>query len=137
MTAIEDVAGFYANELKGSVTINFDVGWGEVAGQALGSGALGESYYYYSGPYSYSQVRSALTTTATSTDDTSAIASLPSTDPTGGGKFLLTTAQAKSLGLLGNSTSLDGYIGLSSGVSWAMDPYNRSAGGYDLLARGA
>jgi hypothetical protein len=137
-TVITDVATFFANELKGSITVNLNVGWGEVAGQTLSSSALGQSYWYYAGPYSYSQIRSALTSSATSIDDTSAIASLPSTDPTNGGKFLLTTAQAKSLGLLGNSTAVDGYIGLSSSVSWAMDPYNRSvSGSYDLFGTAA
>jgi hypothetical protein len=135
MTLVEDVALLYTQELKNPISVNIDVGWGEVNGQTLGAGALGESESYIDGPYTYSQIKSALGATAsTSADDKAALASLSSTDPTGGGKFLVTSAQAKALGLQGASSALDGYAGFSSSVSWAMDPNNRAVGGdFDLF----
>jgi hypothetical protein len=114
------------------ITVNIDVGWGEVAGQALGSGALAESETNL-GLFCYSQVRTALAGDAKSADDSTAVASLPGSDPTGGGSFVLSTADAKALGL-GTSASVDGYVGFSSGANYTFDPSNRAvSGAYDFI----
>src|SRR5438874_1360375 len=47
-TAVDSVAQWFANELHGTTTINLNVGWGEVAGYALPSNALGASSYNFS-----------------------------------------------------------------------------------------
>src|SRR5258708_4421253 len=56
--AIAYAANYYSTVFTDAVTVNLDIGWGEVAGQALGAGALGESKTYLVG-LSYSQLRSA------------------------------------------------------------------------------
>ena len=105
------VANFFQNAFSDAVTVNIAVGYGEVDGQALVPGALGESVTFLSG-YSYAQVKSALAADAKSAGDTSAVASLPSSDPTGG-HYWVATAEAKALGL-SNSSGLDGFVGFSS-----------------------
>jgi hypothetical protein len=130
--AIADVVNYYTSVFSDPITINIDVGWGEVAGQALASGALGESETNL-GLFSYSQVKTALTADAKSADDASAVRSLPGTDPTSGGSFVLATAEAKSLGL-GTNGAVDGYVGFSSSASYTFDPNNRAvAGVYDFI----
>jgi hypothetical protein len=130
--AIADVVDFYTSQFDDSVTINLDVGWGELDGQSLAPGALGEneSYLYQ---FSYSQVRAALAADAKGSIDAAAIASLPVTNPTGGGTLITTTAEAKALGLASNS-GLDGYVGFSSAVTYSFDPNDRAvAGAYDFI----
>src|SRR5580704_8036201 len=53
--AINYVVQFFDQEFTNNITVNIDVGWGEIDGQRLESDALGESESY--GDYfSYSQV---------------------------------------------------------------------------------
>jgi hypothetical protein len=131
-SAIAAVVNYYTNVFNDPITINIDVGWGEVAGQALASGALGESQTNL-GVFSYSQVKTALAADAKSADDTTAVASLASSDPTNGGSFALPTAEAKALGL-GAGAIVDGYVGFSSSASYTFDPNNRAvSGAYDFI----
>ena len=95
-TAIAAVVQYLDAEFTNPITVNIDVGYGEIAGQSMGTGALGESETYYNN-YSYAQVRNALVQNATSADQKSAVAaSLPATDPTGGGTYWVATANAKA-----------------------------------------
>ena len=123
---------FFESQITTPVTINIDVGYGEVDGLSLSSGSLGESMYYID-PHNYSQVKNALVANATSANDMTAIATLPSSDPTNGGTFYLSTANAKALGLISGSFT-DGYVGFSSSLPF---DYNNSdgvtAGQYDFL----
>src|SRR5205085_3445186 len=136
-TTVENVARGFSNALHSTATINLNVGWGEVGGNALPGNALGASYFYLSGPYTYSQIVNALSAHATSSDDTAAVTSLSGSDPTNGGHFVLTTAQAETLGLL-SYTGNDGSIGFGSGFSYAFDPMNRAVSGqYDFLGTAA
>ena len=129
--AIADVAKFYESVFDDPITVNLDVGWGEVAGQSLG-GALGASETFLD-VFNYGQVRSALAADATSADDKTALASLPISDPTGGGNFVVATAEAKALGL-SNDAGIDGYVGFSSGANYTFDPNNRAvAGAFDFI----
>ncbi len=96
------------NEFTNPVTINIDVGYGEVNGRALGASDLGASEPSRLIPESYSTVRSALMA------ENAAVAStLPTASPDRG-ILLITPAEAKALGLLSNNGSIDGYVGLSS-----------------------
>src|SRR5262249_43962992 len=128
--AVTYVANYYASVFSDPITINLNIGWGEVAGQPLGS-ALGESETYLVG-VTYSQLRSALQTDAKTANDNSAVASLPTNNPLGGTLFV-TTADARALGLAANST-VDGYVGFSSSVSYTFDSNNRSvSGAFDFI----
>jgi hypothetical protein len=121
-SAVSYAVQFLDSAFPNPVTINVDVGYGEVAGQSLGSGALGESLTNIT-PVSYAQLHGALPA-----------GTLPTIDPTNGGSFYIATAEAKALGLLGASSSLDGSVGFSSTYSFTYDPSNRAvAGSYDFI----
>ena len=84
--AVITAAKFYTNTYSTHETINIQVGFGEVAGQKLPSGALAasESYGYLE---KYASVAAALKQDANwSTAQRSADATLPSSDPTKGGR---------------------------------------------------
>lgn len=132
IAAVENAAQLYASTFSNPVTINLDVGWGEIGGQRLSPGALGESETYLDN-YSYSQVRSALIADATSADQEAADTTLPTTSPVGSSSFSVATAEAKALGITGASSSLDGYVGFGSS-SYTFDPNNRAVSGeYDFI----
>ena len=122
---------YLQSQFSDPITITISVGYGEVNGQTMGSGALGQSMYYV-GSFNYSQVKNALVADAKTADDLSANATLPTVDPTNGGTFYVASAEAKALGLWAG-TIPDGWIGLSSGAAW---DYNNadgvSAGTYDF-----
>jgi Ca2+-binding RTX toxin-like protein len=109
---VGQVVQYFESHFTDPITVTINVGYGEVGGMTLSSSALGSSQTYISS-FSYSQIVNALTADATTTDDLSAVASLPATDPTGG-KYLVSTAEGKALGLLSNGAGLDGNIGFSS-----------------------
>ena len=117
---------YLESQFSDPITINIGVGYGEVNGTALGSGALGQSYYWLD-KFSYSQIVGALKADAKTATDASAVASLPST---ANGTFWATTAQAQALGLMG-SAGVNGYVGFSS--TYGFD-YNDADGvsGYDF-----
>lgn len=99
--------------------INIQVGYGEIDGFALSPGPLAESISYgYT--ESYSTVASALKGDAAySPWNSAADSGLPSTDPTRGGQFFVSSAEAKALGQVsGTCTGIDGFIGLSSGYNF-------------------
>ena len=97
-TAVQAAVQYLENAIATPVTVNIQVGYGEIAGQPMSADALGESEGLGS-YYTYDQVRAALAATAVSPDDLAALASLPAADPTHGGDFFVTSAQAKALGL--------------------------------------
>ena len=135
IAAIDYVVEYFDHLFTDPITINIDVGYGEVNGTSLGSGALGESLTYLNS-YSYSAIKNALTGDATSPADATAIASLPGSDPIGGTHtYWVSTAEQKALGLLAaTSTAIDGYVGFSSVYPF---DYNRndgiSPGFYDFI----
>ena len=95
-------------------TINIDVGYGEINGSALSSDALGESENlgYIS---NYSTVADALASKGEKLD--------ASNEPTNG-QFYVASAEAKALGLVSNSSGVDGYVGFSSTLPFS---YSRPA----------
>jgi hypothetical protein len=118
--AVQYLEGLFTD----AVTININVGYGEVNGTALSSNALGQSVSYLTST-SYSTLRSALAADATTATDTSSVASLPATAPVSG-TFWTTTAEAKALGMApATGTSTDGYVGFSSAYAFT---YNNATG---------
>lgn len=109
-------ARVYTGAFSNHVVINIAVGFGEVDGSHLGSGALGESS---SNGYlvSYGNLQSALgagdaALIQSGAMSASAIQALQSLH---GESFFVTSAEAKALGLVsGSSNGVDGYIGLST-----------------------
>ena len=131
-TAVESVVSFYESQFSNPVTITIDVGYGEVDGQSLGGGALGESIAFLTS-VSYSALRSALVNNANAIGDSAAAASLPATSPVSGANYVLTTAEAEALGLAGSS-GINGYVGFSNSFAFAYDNSGGvPAGEYDFF----
>jgi len=126
-SAIIAAAQHYATLFSNDEVVNIHVGYGEVGGSSMGSGALGESesYGYLT---NYATVDAAMQHDASwSAYQKSADATLAASDPTHGGEFFVTSAEAKTLGLIGGaSTAIDGYIGLGS--AYSMDYATNVAG---------
>src|SRR5262245_29646914 len=77
-TVVAAVVQFFETEFTNPITINLHVGYGEVQGLPLFPGALGESLPLVNFvPSSYSLLRAALLAHATSSDDITAVATLP------------------------------------------------------------
>src|SRR5579863_2696241 len=110
--AIIDAAQYYTTLFANKEVINVDVGWGEIAGSSLSPSALGESesYGYLT---NYATVTNALAHDGFTFSATN--------EPTHS-QFFVTSADAKSLGLVNPTSGLDGYIGFSTlsgtGYSW-------------------
>ena len=123
ITGVQSAVAFLETNYIDPITINVAVGFGEVGGQPLGSGALGQSLTNLI-PTTYAQLRNALTGDVTTAADASAVATLPAGDPTGG-QYYIASAEAKALGLYSGS-GIDGYVGFRSAAG-TMD-YDTSDG---------
>ena len=134
MQAVSAAVQFYESAFLNPITLNIDVGYGEVNGQALASGNIGQSEFN-GNFYNYAQLKGALSANATSLDDSTAVGTLPTVDPTSGGNYLLSEGEQKALGLIaGNSNETDGYVGLNNADSFTYDPSNRAvAGEFDAI----
>jgi hypothetical protein len=127
-TAVAAVAQFFESTFTDPVTVNIQVDFAR-----LGHDLIGQSSYGLN-TYSFSQITAALRENSKSGDDVNAIASLPTTDPIPGTHhYVMTPAEAKALGLLGATTTLDGTATFSSAAAF---DYDRSdgitAGQYDF-----
>jgi hypothetical protein len=132
-TAFQNAIDFFQSTFSDPITINIGVGWGEVAGYSIAPGALGESGTYLSGYYTYNQMRNALIGDAKSSADSTAVNSLPTTDPTGGRSFLMPVAEAKAIGLRSGGGT-DGFVGFDRTASWTFDPAHRAVSGqFDFI----
>src|SRR3954451_21462262 len=120
VATINAVAQFLQAAFSDNVTVNVSVGFGEILGDPVT--ALGESSTYLNN-FTYTQLRNGLLGDATTADDTSAAHALPSGTPLSGATYWVATAEAKALGLLAASSSLDGAVGFSSTA--AMFDYDR------------
>ena len=130
-SVVQSVVQFYESEFSNPITLNINVGWGEVGGSPIGTSALGESESFLES-FSYSQIVSALTQNASSSAQVSAVNSLPSS---GSGSYYLTLAEATALSLATGTTTLDGDVGFSSSYSYYYSTTNTGAvptGQYDL-----
>ncbi len=118
-TTVAAAVDYLESLISTPITITIDVGFGKVGGTSLGSGNLGESES--SGiDVSYQTLRSALLTHAAATGDYAAAASLPASDPTDGGTFYVSYAEAEALGLSSGpgAGGTVGAIGLSSSLAF-------------------
>lgn len=128
-TAFNVAAQEFSSRFTDDITINIKV--------QAGSTGLGGSSTFLIGFDTYAGVRAALAADATSATDAIAIASLGVTDPTHGGGFLYSTAQAKALGLINaHGSSLDGVFTFTNAANtFTFDPNQRAVPGkYDFIA---
>jgi hypothetical protein len=132
------VAGvrFLENTYTNPITFNLHVGYGERDGTALSAQSLGESAFGVHS-YSYAQIETALTSHGLTADQRVAYATLPATDPVAGNHtWWMADVEAKALGLIANSTTINEYVGFADTNHFTFD-YNRadgiSAGQYDFF----
>jgi hypothetical protein len=99
-----------------------------------GTSIFGHSNYSVQGVYTFSEILDALQSHSTSSADASAITSLTS-DPTGGGNFVLNDAQAKALGLRSaTNPSTDGTVTIGTGYDYTFSATRRAVSGeYDFI----
>lgn len=130
-TAVQAAVNYFDKLITTPITVNITFSYGEILGQTLGSNALGESSgngYFLS----YNQVVAGLAKSATSAADIQSLLAMPATDPTHGGAFWVTDAQAKAFGITGNpnfTDQVDGYVGLTNGQPLNFSPDNTSVSG--------
>jgi VCBS repeat-containing protein len=114
VAAVNYVVNFFDTTFANPVSVNIDLGYGEIAGQSLGSGALGESETFFDS-VAYSAAVNALKANQPSVTQQTAYSTMPGSSPVSGGTLWVSTAEEKSLGLLvGNNSAIDGYVGFSS-----------------------
>lgn len=137
-TAFNAVANDYSRSFSNPVHVYVNVSWGKVGGQALPSTAVGASINNLYGYFNYSQVKGFLTNASRSNpSDTSlatAVKYLPGTAPAGPSNYVVTSAEAKALGLIsGYQSSPDGYIGFAGSTSnYSFTPGGLNANVYDF-----
>jgi hypothetical protein len=127
-TATQFFEDLYTNQ----ATINITMYWGP-AGPFSDGINLGRSQFelIFS---SYSQITNALRAHRVSAADSNSVASLPATDPTGSGNWLIPLAEARVLNIPGLPADEDGEVGFATNFSYTFDPNNRSVPGkFDFI----
>ena len=112
--AVVAAASYLEKQFSNAVTLNINVGFGEVGGTKLSSGTLGSSQSSYTN-VTYSAFLAAYKSLPVDGTKASCLQSLPTGSPVSG-SITLTTAQAKALNL-SNVTAIDGSIGFDSSDS--------------------
>lgn len=112
---VQAAATMLEEALTDPITINIQVGYGEYAGQALPNQNTSEGGSN-TDSISYSDLRSDLVASATTPDDTTALAHLPTGSSIDGkSSFSISRSQEKVFGLIGaNDTGTDGYVGFGT-----------------------
>jgi hypothetical protein len=116
--AVVAAAQLYTQDYSNHVVLNIAVGLGEIGGSSMSSSALGESesIRYIA---NYSTVQGALNTADAGlvADGLLSSGAISANSPPTNANFFVTSAEAKALGLVGSSTAIDGYIGISASSS--------------------
>jgi T5SS/PEP-CTERM-associated repeat protein/autotransporter-associated beta strand protein len=123
----QEFQSYYSDQITVNITIK----------AVTGTSVFGESSFNLVGT-TYSDIRNKLVATATTSADSVAVGSggsVGSADPTGGGQFWLSRAQAKAFGVIGASDPAnDGTFKFGTGNPFTFDPNNRAASGtYDFI----
>ena len=137
VSAVDYVVSYYDRLFTNNVNLTISVGYGEIAGQTLQGGALGESLPALNGQAgyvaleSYASVRNALLAQNAPGANT-----LPSGVPANApSELVVTQAEAKALGLIANSGGIDGYVGFDAAPGiFDYSTTSTSANQYDFVA---
>ena len=118
VAAVNYVVNYYDTLFTNNVTVNINVGYGEIAGQTMAAGALGATSVSYAGE-SYTSVVNALQADRLLAEGAPGATALPATSPLSGSLFM-PQAEAQALGLTtAVSTS---YVGFSSSLPFSYTP---------------
>jgi hypothetical protein len=107
-TGVAQAVQYLESLFTNQVTVTLDIGYGELDGQPLGSGDLGENEDTEDLPEGYAAARTALLA-----ENAPGSSTLPTTSPYRG-TLNMTPAEALALGLQTNDGSLDGYAGFAT-----------------------
>jgi hypothetical protein len=135
-TAISAVVSYFQGHFTDDITFDLHVGFGDVHGNTMNVGNLGQSEFYAHG-YSYQDFLDALEDHRTTADDFTAFSSLPTTSPFAStDDFWVMDPLAAALGLLEieSGSPIEGWVGFSNTLAF---DYDRSdgitAGQYDFM----
>jgi hypothetical protein len=110
VSAVDYVVNLFDSLFTTNVTATIDVGFGEINGQRLSPGDLGESEQRSIVPVNYSTAITPLIA-----ENAPGSSTLPPSPPPGAPNTLfLPTGEEKALGLIPNNNNLDGWVGFSS-----------------------
>jgi hypothetical protein len=134
--AFNDAVSYFTSTFTSSITVDINAGWGEttIDGSTSPVTSLGASQTEGFSGISYSSVRSGFLGLANqSANQQHAYGTLPVTDPLSAGQYVVSTAEAKVLGLA-SFTGTDGAVGFDSSASYTFDPNNRAQSGkFDFI----
>lgn len=120
-TAMQFAADALDKLITNTETVTIGVGYGEVAGQPLGQGVLGESSPNFD-TLPYSEIKNALAANAVTQAAKEAVAHLPAADPTGGMGVQVAYAQERALGIAPSNTyPVAGYVGFANATNAYFD----------------
>ena len=111
VAAVNYVVSLFDSLFTNAVTINIDVGYGEIDGTPLGRNDLGESFAPQYLTENYSAVRGVL-----QSEDAPGSSTLPASSPLSG-KLRMSAAEAQALGL--TSAVSTSYVGFSSSLPFS------------------
>lgn len=136
-TAAQTFEALYTNNITVNVTAHF------TNNISLGMSQTQETSGIPPNPL-YSEVTNYLRATRTTAAASNSVASLPATDPTGGGTWWLPTAEARTFaaatgttvyGVVANDSTQDGDVYFQSTITYTYDPTNRAVGSqFDLIS---
>jgi hypothetical protein len=113
VAAVDYIVNYFDGLFTNPVTVNIDVGYGEIDGQLMSANALGESRSFFDS-VAYPRLLAQLANPSSATQQVS-YATLPSVSPLSGGTLWMATAEEKALGLRAASDPrIDGSVGFSS-----------------------
>jgi len=138
-SSVVSAAKIFTNLFHNHDILNIAVGFGEVAGSALAPGALGESESFAYLVPNDGTINAALAAAdaglvhigVMAPDATSALEGVPNSD------FIITSANAKALGLVDPTAGLDGFIGLSDTAPISFGQIVPSGSQYDAIGLAA
>jgi hypothetical protein len=132
-SAVQAAVNYFDSEITNNITVTVNFGWGEIGGDPIGAGAIGQSQFSLE-LTNYASLYAAFQATDIHTAvQQAAVASLPATDPTGGKFFLVNQAEAVVLGLDTSNPVLTGAVGLdaSDPNQWSWNQGSVTLGTYD------
>jgi hypothetical protein len=128
VAAVNDAVATINTTFENPADITINVGYGEVGGEALSPGALGESLTNYTNSFSYSQVRSALISRG-AFGSSSLPTSSPFATPLG-----VPLSEAAALGFYNPGSTAVGSVGFSSNAPFDYSTADRAVSGeYDFI----
>jgi hypothetical protein len=130
-SAVQMAVQFYESEITDPITVTIDFGWGEADNHASTSG--GASSFTVQ-DVSYSQLYNALKATdKTSAVQLAAVASLPTSDPTSGGTWQVSSLEEEALGLIPADSASQGWVGLGNTTPWSWSQTSVAGGSLDAV----